>query len=319
MSALAKISASVRAAVDNLPGRRAGSAKIESALNEAHEMARLAAEEIRAAEEDHAEAVRQFDRDRGLAALARKAASEFDRDAACAAIARLESEAHDETYREDQERRRSAYAKAEKELATAERHILKAYPELASGIVKIIEQLAISEGLTAIVNADLPDGKLPLLSLQERLLSHSFPREEISNVRVSRWVFDGSFELVAEEFQGLVIDRGNGAGILPYVPAGPYAKAVGEGRTVVRRDFWKVTFLPHQAGHSSDDAFASRIALPGLAHQAPHWTPSHDDRSEVVLAHLSAVRAEQRRMAEVEQRRAVVEFVPVNTSAAAEA
>lgn len=320
MSVLSDLRDEVLAAVRNLPGKRQGSEKARAALDQAIKLETFAASEVEAAKVEIKAAIEVFDMDRGAEGRQRLADAEFSLETARVSVGKLRLEVEGEDRREDQDRRRAAYAAAEKEIEAGARIVRKAYPGAARDIVVIIEQIAQSEALTANVNANLPDGAVPLLSIEERFLRHGFPREDLSNEKVSRWVVEATGERVVEDRQSDVIDHGAGRGTLPHPEnAGPMARQIDTGSAVVQREFWRTVFLPHVAGHPVDDGFASRINLPGLAHQAPFWTPSYDDSASTVLKHLEAVRAYARDFKKVNERRAVVEFTAIPAPAPAEA
>lgn len=282
-SILTNITTKVREAIGLLIGRGAKSSELAAGLADAREMERAALAELATAQQDHAEAIRTFDRERGLAALGRQEVATFSLAAAREAIGRLDAENRAALAAEEQSRLQAEYDATSAELAEAEEALIVEYPTLAHRIREIVRLRAEIDLRVEAVNKALPTGAARLQTLAERYFTaYGLAREELGTVEIDVWVRNG--QVVPETFQKRF--RNVGAGVGEYQDGRDTYRAE-------RRRVRRTKFLPQLHGHNTYDGFANCLTLPGLAGEPSYFRPAVDDHPVNVLAQLTALEAEE--------------------------
>lgn len=197
-------------------------------------------------------------------------------------------------------------AKAEAAARKAAELLAAAFETIAPIIRNALRAGAEADVLVERANKGIAEDSAPLLSVEARCRQRpALPRKIIKEDRVSEWTFAETGQRLSQDQQSRVVSRDEMSGSL--TPEG-----FGNPSKVVKREFWKRTFLP-ALRYGVADELASTLSIPSLkAGDAPVWTPLSYVTPEAVLAALDRLETVQENG---DQRSPEIEFVPITSGA----
>lgn len=188
----------------------------------------------------------------------------------------------------DQAARRTAYAAAQAVRDEAVVRLRSRYPAIVAELRGLIEATARADAEVEEANSALPAGAAPLARVEDEVRDvPSLPRRVLAERQVALWAPAGTARPAAD--QGGIRDEGGGRGRRVVVAHG--------GLSNVTQHFDLLSFTERKVAPGRNAAFAPRLHgldLPALrADDAPAWSPLPPDSSpNAILAHLDALATE---------------------------
>jgi hypothetical protein len=261
------------------------SSQIREELEEKREIAARLPVEIERATREHATALEEFDRERGLEALDRKRRASIDLEAAQSEIAALESELVETEAKEAEAARQERYDTARARADAARETFCNEYPRLARAIVVLLREAAEADVEVLKANADLPADAPALRSIADELWSSRESRVDLEDEEFEIWIRrDDAHRAesalpIPEENVRYIVERDSRA----------FVERPGViGHEVVKVKLVRRTYLPEVPMHIRP-GLPTVLALPGLPHASAIYEPSFESNAMGVLSAIRKV------------------------------